>query len=123
LVALTVAEGEEDKVLYIGLVGAGNLLEIVTVKRDGDSEVVTHGMPVRRTYENCCVRQVKATSDKNSGRSKTGIELTPDVLDPWARKLRRGSTLRSPVRDRDGRRWDPVLQPRCRFGSIQSLGV
>jgi hypothetical protein len=30
---------------------AGNLLEIVTVLREDDTEVVIHAMPMRRTYE------------------------------------------------------------------------
>jgi hypothetical protein len=96
-----VAEDEEDKVLYLGLVGAGNLLEIVTVKRDGDSDVVIHGVPMRRIYENCCVRQVKTISDKDSGRSKTGIELTPDVLNPMCQEVEAGLDVAKP-RPRSG---------------------
>lgn len=49
--AMVVAEDEEDRVLYLGPDRAGNLLEIVTVRRDDDTEVVIHAMPMRRIYE------------------------------------------------------------------------
>jgi hypothetical protein len=49
--AMVVAEDDEDKVLYLGPDRAGNLLEIVTVQRDDDTEVVIHAMPIRRIYE------------------------------------------------------------------------
>jgi hypothetical protein len=37
--------------LYLGPDRAGNLLEVVTVQRVDQSEVVIHAMPMRRTYE------------------------------------------------------------------------
>ena len=50
--ALVVADDEEEgRVLYLGPDRAGNLLEIVAVLRDDDSEIVIHAMPMRRTYE------------------------------------------------------------------------
>jgi len=49
--AMVVAEDDEDKVLYLGPDRAGNFLEIVTVQRDDDTEVVIHAMPMRRIYE------------------------------------------------------------------------
>ena len=50
--ALVVADEEEEaRVLYLGPDRAGNLLEIVAVLRDDDSEIVIHAMPMRRTYE------------------------------------------------------------------------
>ena len=49
--AMVVAEDDKDKVLSLGPDRAGNLLEIVTVRRDDDTEVVVHAMPMRRIYE------------------------------------------------------------------------
>ena len=50
--ALVVADEEEEaRVLYLGPDRAGNLLEIVAVLRDDDSEIVIHAMPMRRTDE------------------------------------------------------------------------
>ena len=43
--ALVVADEEEEaRVLYLGPDRAGNLLEIVAVLRDDDSEIVIHAM-------------------------------------------------------------------------------
>ncbi len=49
--ALVVAEGDDDKVLCLGPDRAGNLLEIVSVFREDGTEIVTHAMRMRRTYE------------------------------------------------------------------------
>ena len=50
--ALVVADEQgTSKVLYLGPDRAGNVLEIVTVLREDDTEVVIHAMPMRRTYE------------------------------------------------------------------------
>jgi hypothetical protein len=50
--ALVVADEQgTSKVLYLGPDRAGNLLEIVTVLREDDTEVVIHAMPMRRPYE------------------------------------------------------------------------
>jgi hypothetical protein len=48
-----VAADEDDtgKVLHLGPNRAGNLLEIVTVRRDDDTEIVIHAMRMRRMYE------------------------------------------------------------------------
>ncbi len=45
--------GEQDdgKVLYLGPDRAGNILEVVTVERAGDSELVIHAMRMRRRFE------------------------------------------------------------------------
>lgn len=50
--ALVVADEQgTSKVLYLGPDRAGNLLEMVTVLREDDTEIVIHAMPMRRTYE------------------------------------------------------------------------
>ncbi|MDE3207036.1 MAG: hypothetical protein KGQ66_22760 [Acidobacteriota bacterium] len=50
--ALVVADEEyTGRVLYLGPDRAGNLLEIVTVLRDDDTEIVIHAMRMRRIYE------------------------------------------------------------------------
>jgi len=48
--ALVAAEAEDGKCLYLGPDGAGNLLEVVSVMRDGETEVVIHAMRMRRVY-------------------------------------------------------------------------
>jgi hypothetical protein len=48
---LAVGELEDGKVLYLGPDRAGNLLEVVSVIRDDDSEIVIHAMRMRRIYE------------------------------------------------------------------------
>ena len=48
---LAADEDETNKVLYLGPDRAGNLLEIVTVLRDDDTEIVIHAMRMRRIYE------------------------------------------------------------------------
>jgi hypothetical protein len=50
--ALVVADEQAtSKVLYLGPDRAGNLLEIVSVLRDDDTEIVIHAMRMRRIYE------------------------------------------------------------------------
>lgn len=50
--ALVVADEEgTSKVLYLGPDRAGNLLEIVSVLREDDTEIVIHPMRMRRIYE------------------------------------------------------------------------
>jgi hypothetical protein len=49
--ALTAGEQDDGKVLYLGPDRAGNLLEIVAVVREGESEVVIHAMRMRPRYE------------------------------------------------------------------------
>ena len=50
--SLVVADEQgTSKVVYLGPDRAGNLLEIVMVLREDDTEVVIHAMPMRRTYE------------------------------------------------------------------------
>ena len=50
--ALLVADGEgTSKVLYLGPDGAGNLLVIVSVTRDDETEILIHAMRMRRIYE------------------------------------------------------------------------
>ena len=50
--ALVVADEQAtSKVLYLGPDRAGNLLEIVSVLRDDDTEIVIHAMRMRWIYE------------------------------------------------------------------------
>ena len=49
--ALVAREDDEGKVLYLGPDRSGNLLEVVTVQRVDQNEVVIHAMPMRRIYE------------------------------------------------------------------------
>ncbi len=49
--ALATGEQEDGKVLYLGPDSAGNLLEVVTVARENDDEIVIHAMRMRRIYE------------------------------------------------------------------------
>jgi hypothetical protein len=49
--ALAVGEQDDGKVLYLGADRSGNLLEVVSVKRDDESEVVIHAMRMRAKYE------------------------------------------------------------------------
>ena len=49
--AVAAGEQEDGKVLYLGADRAGNLLEVVSVLRDDDSEVVIHAMPMRAKYD------------------------------------------------------------------------
>ncbi len=44
-------EQSTSKVLYLGPDRAGNLLEIVSVLREDDTEIVIHAMRMRRIYE------------------------------------------------------------------------
>jgi hypothetical protein len=43
-------EDDPDKVLYLGADRAGNLLEVVTVVRLAELDLVIHAMPMRSTY-------------------------------------------------------------------------
>jgi hypothetical protein len=49
--ALLAAEEDDGKVLYLGPDQSGNLLEVVTVRRDDATEIVIHAMKMRRMYE------------------------------------------------------------------------
>lgn len=49
--AMVVADGEDDKVLRLGPDRAGNLLEIVSVLRADDTEIVIHAMAMRHMYD------------------------------------------------------------------------
>jgi hypothetical protein len=49
--ALAIGEQDDGKVLYLGPDRAGNLLEVVSVLRDDETEVVIHAMRMRRAYE------------------------------------------------------------------------
>ena len=42
---------EDGKVLYLGPDRAGNLLEVVSVRRDDGTEIVIHAMWMRKMYE------------------------------------------------------------------------
>jgi hypothetical protein len=44
-------EQRTSKVLYLGPDRAGNLLEIVSVVRDDDTEIVIHAMRMKQIYE------------------------------------------------------------------------
>lgn len=60
--ALVAAEDDEGKCLYLGPDRAGNLLEVVSVLREGGSEVVIHAMRMRRMYESW-LREVGEADD------------------------------------------------------------
>ena len=47
--AVTAAEEESGKVLYLGADRAGNILEVVSVAREDGTEI--HAMRMRRIYE------------------------------------------------------------------------
>ncbi|MGH9032946.1 MAG: hypothetical protein ACRDZV_12540 [Acidimicrobiia bacterium] len=49
--AVAVGEQADGKVLYLGPDRAGNLLEVVSVVRDDESEIVIHAMRMRAKYE------------------------------------------------------------------------
>ncbi len=49
--AVAVGEQSDGKILYLGPDRAGNLLEVVSVARDDESEVVIHAMRMRSKYE------------------------------------------------------------------------
>lgn len=50
--AVVVADADDDldKALYLGPDRAGNLLEVVTVVRLAEPDLVIHAMPMRSTY-------------------------------------------------------------------------
>lgn len=49
--ALAVGEDEDGRVLYLGADRAANMLEVVSVMRDDDTEIVIHAMRMRAKYE------------------------------------------------------------------------
>lgn len=48
--AVVAADADDGKVLYLGPDTAGNLLEVVCVAREDDSEIAIHAMRMRRGY-------------------------------------------------------------------------
>ena len=48
--ALVVADQDDAMVLRLGPDRAGNLLEVVSVLRDDETEIVIHAMTMRRSY-------------------------------------------------------------------------
>ncbi len=49
--ALATGEQDDGTVLYLGPDRAGNLLEVVSVRRDDGTEMVIHAMRMRAKYE------------------------------------------------------------------------
>jgi len=49
--ALAIGEQDDGKVLYLGPDQAANLLEVVSVMRDDETEIVIHAMRMRAKYE------------------------------------------------------------------------
>lgn len=49
--AVVIADQDDGKALYLGPDRAGNPLEVITVVRDDDAEIVIHAMPMRQRYE------------------------------------------------------------------------
>jgi len=49
--ALVIAEEDGGRILYLGPDRAANLLEVVSVLRDDETEIVIHAMRMRRIYE------------------------------------------------------------------------
>jgi len=51
--AIVTADTDEDpdKILYLGPDRAGNILEVITIARRDQSDLVIHAMPMRPTYE------------------------------------------------------------------------
>jgi hypothetical protein len=49
--ALAVGEQDDGKVLYLGPDRANHLLEVVSVVRDGGSQIADTGLPMRAKYE------------------------------------------------------------------------
>jgi hypothetical protein len=47
---MAIDDRDDDTRLYLGAAGNGNLLEIVSIRRDDDTELVIHAMPMRRAY-------------------------------------------------------------------------
>jgi len=60
--ALMAAEQDDGKVLYPRPDKSGNLLEVVTVRRDDASEIAVHAMKMRRMYEPL-LREMRGTDD------------------------------------------------------------
>ncbi len=49
--SVVTGDQEDGKVLYLGPDRAGNLLEVVSVRRDDGTEIVIHAMRMRKMYE------------------------------------------------------------------------
>ena len=49
--AVVVGDQDDGKVLYLGPDQAGNLLEVVSVRRVDGTEIVIHAMVMRSSYE------------------------------------------------------------------------
>ncbi|HUR48559.1 MAG TPA: hypothetical protein VMY88_03380 [Acidimicrobiales bacterium] len=49
--ALAVGEQKDGTVLYLGPDRAANMLEVVSIMRDDDTEIVIHAMRMRAKYE------------------------------------------------------------------------
>ena len=60
--ALGAAEQDDGKVIYLGADRAGNMLGVVAVIRDDDTEVVIHALRRRRIYEPL-LREMRGTDD------------------------------------------------------------
>jgi len=60
--ALGAAEQDDGKVIYLGADRAGNMLGVVAVIRDDDTEVVIHALRMRRIYEPL-LREMRGTDD------------------------------------------------------------
>ena len=60
--ALLATEDDDGKVLYLGPDQSGNLLEVVTVRRDDATEIVIHAMKMRTMYEPL-LREMGGTDD------------------------------------------------------------
>lgn len=60
--ALGAAEQDDGKVLYLGADRAGNTLEVVSVTRDDDTEIVIHAVRMGRLYEPL-LREMRGSDD------------------------------------------------------------
>ena len=49
--AMAVGEQDDGKVLYLGPDRSGRMLEVVSVRRDDETEIVIHAMVMRLGYE------------------------------------------------------------------------
>ena len=48
---MAVGEQDDGKVLYLGPDRSGRMLEVVSVRRDDETEIVIHAMVMRLGYE------------------------------------------------------------------------
>jgi hypothetical protein len=60
--ALGSAEQDDGKVIYLGPDRSGNMLEVIAVERDDDTEIAIHAMRMRRLYEPL-LREMRGTDD------------------------------------------------------------